>query len=221
MKPYYDHGGITIYNADARDVLPTLDPVDLVLTDPPYGIGKAAWDDAFPTWWFDEAARLAPAMGLMPGISNLVGLPTNIGRLKYRWVLAAHLVNGMAHGAIGYGNWIPCVVYAAEGTKVFVADADIKDIVIGTYEKPDHPSPKPLAVMKWLVRRLPGQTILDPFMGAGTTLRAAKDEGRKCIGIEIEERYCEVAVARLAQEVLPFDNVEEEPAPTAFAWGEP
>lgn len=67
-----------------------------------------------------------------------------------------------------------------------------------------HPNEKPIQVCLRLVEGLssPGETILDPFMGSGTTLRAAKDLGRKAIGIEIEERYCEIAARRMGQEVL-------------------
>jgi DNA modification methylase len=69
-----------------------------------------------------------------------------------------------------------------------------------------HPTQKPIALIRWILglRWTPTGTILDPYMGSGTTLRAAKDLGRKAIGIEIEERYCEIAAKRLAQQVLPL-----------------
>lgn len=216
-EPYYDRDGITIYHGDSRDILPLLDPVDLVLTDPPYGVQKqertyeritgpaAAWDDVLPLWWMEDAARLAPVMGVMPGVPNMLRLPHEVGRLAYRWTLAAHIVNGMTRGAMGYGNWIPCLVYAADGISIYRQASDAGRVVIGRDTKPDHPSPKPYEAMRWFVSSLLGDTILDPFMGSGTTLRAAKDLGRRAIGIELEERYCEIAVRRLSQQVLPLE----------------
>lgn len=207
MKPYYESGGITIYLGDCREVLPTLaaDSADLVLTDPPDGIHKAGWDMDFPSLaWMEEAGRIAPLCGVMPGVWNIGNMPNSVGNLVYKWCLAIHLINGMTNGAIGFGNWIPVLIYQREESEAsaYKADTDCKDIVVGRSEKPDHPSPKPYEAMRWLVSRIPGETVLDPFMGSGTTLRAAKDLGRRAIGIEIEERYAEIAARRLAQEVL-------------------
>lgn len=199
MKPYYQDESITIYHGDCREVLPTLGKVDLVLTDPPYGFHKAGWDDAFPMWIFDAVANVAPRVGIMPGVWNIPAMPHRIGHAEYKWMLIAYLVNGFARSLIGYGNYIPCMVYADEGIKVYQQDGDIAEIIVGGDKKPEHPSPKPFRAMRWFVSRIGGETILDPFMGSGTTLRAAKDLGRKAIGIEIEERYCEIAAKRMAQ----------------------
>jgi site-specific DNA-methyltransferase (adenine-specific) len=204
--PYYhdEASGITIYHGDCREVLPTL-RADLILTDPPYGVGKAEWDDVFPMWWLDDAADAAPVLGIMPGIANIPRLPLNIGRCQYKWTIIAHLTNGFARSSVGFGNYIPVMVYAADGVSVFKQDSDVGRVVVGADTKPDHPSPKPYQAMRWFVSRLPGDVILDPFMGSGTTLRAAKDLGRRAIGIEIEEKYCEIAAKRLQQSVLPLE----------------
>jgi DNA modification methylase len=168
--PYYQDDAVVIYHGDGREILPLLadDSADLVLTDPPYGVDKADWDDVFPVWWLDDAARIAPVMGVMPGVPNLLSIPRST---------------------------------------LYRQNSDAGRVVIGRDTKPDHPSPKPYEAMRWLVSSLPGNVILDPFMGSGTTLRAAKDLGRRAIGIELEERYCEIAAKRMAQTVLPLGEL--------------
>ena len=196
MKPYYKDKDVTIYLGDCLEVLPTLGPVDLVLTDPPYGVNKAEWDSTFDLSWLGALPQCG-AMGLMPGVWNILSCPQEVGDLHYRWTLAAYLPNGMTRGRIGFGNWIPCLVYTTDEVTAYQKATDCKSITVGTSTKPDHPSPKPYPVMVWLVSRLPGDLILDPFMGSGTTLLAAKHSGRKAIGIEIEEKYCELAAERM------------------------
>lgn len=216
MVPYFDDGQITIFHGDCRDILPTLPPVDLVLTDPPYGVNKrrrtyavasgpvAEWDNELALWWTEEATRVAPLVAFTPGVANIGRCPETIGHLRYRWTLAAHIVNGMTRGDLGYGNWIPCLIYVSDTVRLYSQRSDVQRIVIGRHPRPDHPCPKPYEAILWMLGMLPGQTVLDPFMGSGTTLRAAKDLGRRAIGIEIEERYCEIAVRRLAQQVFPW-----------------
>jgi hypothetical protein len=141
------------------------------------------------------------------GTSNLLTLPNRFADLEYRWTLAIHLVNGMTRGKMGFGNWFPCVVYSRPDISLYREQSDAVDIAIGTEEMPDHPSPKPLRAMSWIIDRFDAPIIMDPFCGSGTTLRAAKNLGRRAIGIEIEEKYCEIAAKRLSQEVFEFEQV--------------
>lgn len=99
-------------------------------------------------------------------------------------------------------TWTPKTLSDVPRSNVIVADS----YRFGQPGKVDHPTQKPFPVITPLIRlsSTVGQTVLDPFMGSGTTLRAAKDLGRKAIGIEIEEKYCEIAAQRLSQEVLPL-----------------
>lgn len=166
---------------------------NLLLTDPPYGIQKAEWGNEFPDELARELINRADCAAIMPGLWALPQCIQSFGD-SYRWVVCGYLTNGMTHGAIGYSNWIPCVV----GGKVPNRGQDAKDFTIGTEQKPDHPSPKPLRFIAWLVERLSdqGQTILDPFLGSGTTLIAAEQLDRTCYGIEIEPKYVDVILRR-------------------------
>jgi len=203
MTPYYQDTSVTIYHGDYEAVLGDAHGAihaDAMLTDPPYGVGKAAWDSQFLL----PAIVPCDALGLMPGVWNIARCPHQLLGLEYRWTLSAHLTNGMTHGAIGWGNWIPCLLYSRPDTSLFKQETDCKAFTVGLTIKELHPSPKPLSVVRWFLSRLPGKSVLDPFMGSGTTLRAAKDLGRKAIGIDINEGYCEMAAKRQAQEVLGF-----------------
>ena len=225
MKPYYDDGQITIYHGDCREILPTLEPVDLVLTDPPYGIGEAAgknksrgkpafgatghskakayvtdygiahWDDKPIDGEIIEQVRTAGAKAIIFG-GNYYALPPT----------SCWLIWDKENGNCDFADCEMAWTNLKKAVRMFrwrwagMLQGDMK-----AKEYRYHPTQKPVPVMRWCIEQA-GQvdTILDPFMGSGTTLRAAKDLGRKAIGIEIEERYCEVAVKRLAQEVLPL-----------------
>ena len=192
IKPYYEEPGITIYNADCRDVLPQLEPVDLVLTDPPYPDfnrehGKE-WDIPEFNSWFNllsEGRRLIfwPASKEFPS--------------KY-CVTSIHIW----HKPNGQSNEHYEMIYELNGYLVYRV---FRVPIINYQTLPEwtpHPTQKPIKLIRQLISMKDCKTILDPFMGSGTTLRAAKDLGRKAIGIEIEEKYCEIAVERLRQGVF-------------------
>lgn len=221
MKPYYDDGkGIVIYLGDCREILPSLPKVDLVLTDPPYGVSgeqnsktmtsqkkneygcfvdsvEYVKNVAVPG--FTVALKIANRAILTPGnrCLTLYPMPDSFGSF-------------FQPASVGLQPW-----GRADSQPIFFYGKfprDSKQIpgqkltwqLTEAPEKNGHPCPKPFSA--WLglmlLGSLDGDTILDPFMGSGTTLRAAKDLGRKAIGIEIEERYAEIAAKRLAQEVF-------------------
>ena len=206
-QPYYQDENVVIYNADCRDVLPTLEPVDLVLTDPPYGIGMAYGttynDDPMAYWeWFK------PVISLMRSKSPNVVFTHRQAALReitdWDWCAVWHKPLALGFSQKGWLNhWEPIFIYGKPVATMGASNRPATpDVFSFNPEKPiveGHPAPKPLALMKKLTEIFDPATIIDPFMGSGTTLRAAKDLGRKAIGIEIEERYCEIAAKRMSQ----------------------
>jgi DNA modification methylase len=203
-KPYYEEEGIVIYNADCRDILPHLPKVDLVLTDPPYGVDAAAWDGSVPYELLDSfiahgsVAWFGAATKLWEAGDSFSPRPDRVMIWGPRFSLSKTMANGMAY------RWHPIYLWNIPKDH----EGPTWDIIDDPTECGNwwvHNCTKPFTLMRKLAAFCPQQgTILDPFMGSGTTLRAAKDLGRKAIGIEIEEKYCEIAVKRLAQEVLPL-----------------
>ena len=206
MTPYFQDDAVTIYHGDCREIVPQLGRFDLLLTDPPYGIGinkshRLSVSRGFGgETWDDEAPDITP---LLP-------------------VASKRIVWG--------GNYFPLsptrcfLVWDKQNDGRDFADCEMAwtdiDAVARIFRRRPmnmdggkvHPTQKPLALMLWCIG-LAGdvQTILDPFAGSGTTGRAAKDLGKQATLIEREERYCEIAASRMAQEVLPLEYRDNNP----------
>lgn len=212
MKPYYDHAGITIYHGDCREVMAGLPQVDAVIADPPYNVGLRykGFVDSMPLdsykafsreWFYPAYAASGGNVCVTPGSSNLPFWSTLDPAWVYCWTTSSNTPGGRASMRLG---WEPLVVFQFP-KKPF--GTDVLNYAISKQQGVgDHPCPKPLGMFRVVVSRWcqEGGVVVDPFAGSGTTLVAAKLEGRKAIGIEIEEKYCEIAANRLAQEVLPF-----------------
>lgn len=208
MRPYYEHAGITIYHGDVANLIGSLE-FDAIVSDPPYGIGKdygeLSKDDiqTFQRFVSMIAATGKPASVCM-SVSRLYDLP-----VRPQWTGVWNKPLSMS-GLIAYPiypHWEPIAFYNIKGD--YAGNKGHRSDVFECYPEParnsDHPTPKPLGLMSQLIQFFrDAKTILDPSIGSGTTLVAAKNAGRNAIGVEIEERWCELAAKRLSQEVLCF-----------------
>jgi DNA modification methylase len=210
VTPYYDDGQIQIWLGDCLDVLPHLAPgcADLVLTDPPYNYRKdyGTHDDdmtraVYAAWcrsWFDLVRIICPRTIVFPGHGNLpiwwdVRKPSAVGC----WYKPG---NG-ASSLIGFEEWEPWLYWT--GNKGLLGGSSVVRSPVGKQTGVGgHPCPKPLDLFKRLLLKCKSEAVLDPFLGSGTTVVAAKHLGIRAIGIEIEERFCALAADRLRQGVL-------------------
>jgi DNA modification methylase len=220
MKPYYEHAGITIYHGDCRawvDSAPECFRVDVVVTDPPYGVEFGGKNTKHTTrrnngYLGGDDGDVGPAVvgRLILAATRAAVFPGCRGMFKYpepEDIGCVYCPSGAGIGRWGFTCIHPILFYGKRPSNALFPCSMMS---FATSEANGHPCPKPEEWMRWLIKltSLDTDTILDPFMGSGTTLRAAKDLGRRAIGIEIEEKYCEIAAKRLSQEVLDFQGVQ-------------
>ena len=214
MKPYYSDDAVTIYHGDCREILPTIE-AHILIADPPYGLdaplnsgGRGGYvvpkdkrvvpewdrdlrvrDDVLALWLprpaaiFGSVTREAPQDALQRPLVWDKGEAVGMGDTTFPWRPNYELI------------WIIGDGWSGRRTSSILRYPITPSGRI-------HPTEKPVGLMRAIVSKAPPGIIVDPFMGSGPTLMAAKDLGRKAIGIEIEERYCEIAARRCSQEVL-------------------
>jgi site-specific DNA-methyltransferase (adenine-specific) len=213
VKPYYEHGGITIYHGDAREIVPCLPRVDLVLTDPPYaiGAGRGEWSaTAAVAIALNEAAQRVRKDGALIAFTTTSGRGIEftqgaIGkRLPFNRMLIWHKAGGRSR-AMSPWAW-DTVAIMLFGRAPKGADGQSSIYLTPPFRgESGHPAELPDGLAAWLYDPFDGELpresiVLDPFMGTGRLLEPAVRLGQKVIGIEIEERYCEIAAKRLAHE---------------------
>lgn len=211
MTPYYYDDLVTIYHGDCREILPALPKADLILTDPPYGLGdkwqggggkhtRTSWrfDPKEARAWDAHEARAVTALATAAKYvviwgGNYYALPP--ARCWFIWDKKQNDQWTTGQAEMAWTNLDrPIRVF-----RMSQVEAHTEMV------HKQHPTQKPLSLMRWCIAMLREPSlsmVVDPFMGSGTTLVAAKDFGVKSIGIERDERYCEIASRRCSQEVL-------------------
>ena len=220
---FWEEPGIQLYCGDCRELLPLVDAANALVTDPPFGISwpRATWADAerdYPElirWLVRESARVVPI-----GWCFVFQTMLNVGRFHEwfppGWRLFAACKNFAQVRPTGvWHSWDPVVFWRNgphSGPNSGPHSGHVnRDYFVGNVagsfgERTEHPCPRPVDTMRHIVGLAApvNGRVIDPFAGSGTTLLAAKEMGRQVVGIEIEPRWCELAVKRLRQGVLPL-----------------
>jgi site-specific DNA-methyltransferase (adenine-specific) len=224
LGPYYTDEFVTLYHGDCREVTAWLE-ADVLVTDPPYGIG---WNRGT-----NSVRHSKP----QPGILGDHDTSARDGALDLWGTLRPGVVFGSLHAPAPIGNRQTLIWRKPTDAGVYGSTMgwrrDVEAVfLIGTWPRrtprwssvlvsrarsvgnpssaagrTGHPHAKPLDLMEELINRAPLGVIADPFAGSGSTLVAAKQLGRNAIGVELDERYCEIAAKRLSQGVLDFGGV--------------
>lgn len=223
IRPYYEHAGITIYHGDAREIVPQLGS-GVIVSDPPYNVGYhyAGYSDNLSR---EDYQELLSVCLRVPSVvihypEDLVALSWTLEEIPAKMVAWVYPSNTARQwrGIAWFGidpdfsrasqeyknpNDKRIAERIAQGERARLYDWwQVNQVKNVSGEKTDHPCQIPISLMERILMITPSDTIIDPFMGSGSTLVAAKRLGRRAIGIEIDLRYCEIAKERLAQDCL-------------------
>ncbi len=214
IEPYYEHNGIIIYNCDCREILPNLPKADLCVTDPPYNAGKdyGAYKDNLSDVDYEKTMREIVGLSMSVADNQFWVAPRYKLHLWFSLLPGSHLIV-IRRGAAGpyRGGWSDQFEIALAIGKPCRAEKDLWENIrlkgegyFFKEESYDHPGYTPIKIMSNAVHLLSVDSIIDPFCGTGTSLVVAKQAGRRAVGVELSEKWCEVAAIRLSQEVLPL-----------------
>ena len=208
MTPYYQDNAVTLFCGDSREIVPTLGRFDCVVTDPPYGCSattrRGGVYNGFSIYGDKDTVMRDWLISLWNGPMIMFGSPRikrPDGCAVLIWAKGEH--TGM--GDLSF-PWKPDFEEIYVFGKAFSGKRTSSVLQFNARIDSSrlHSTEKPISLMCELIGKCTSQIILDPFAGSGTTGRAAKDLGRKCTMIEREEKYCEIAAKRMAQDVLGF-----------------
>lgn len=205
LGEWYEMGRHLLYCGDTSEseFYEEIEEAVFAFADPPYNAEAAEWDEGFE-WGHDWLIDKAPIVAVTPGIGSIQTFYKEDTEMPYVWSMATWIDNGMTRGGIGFGNWIYIGIFANEGTSIHRQAQDVIRVTIKPLEEgvKEHKGRKPAELMERLIELFTeeGDTIIDPFLGSGTTLFEAGKAGRICIGGEKNPEFCNDIISQWQNE---------------------
>lgn len=193
LGKWYGMGPHLLYCGDTSkpEFYENLPKVAFAFADPPYNAGAAEWDEGFK-WTHDWLVDKAKVVAVTPGIAAIQRFFAGETHMPYLWSMSCWIDNGMTRGALGFGNWIYVALFGRDTLHKNAQDIIRCSVKTGETKQTEHKGRKPSEMVKNLLQLFtePDDTIIDPFLGSGTTMRVAQELGRRCIGGEINPEFC-------------------------------